>query len=214
MGNLKSLEEISSDYGLIVIDTCAFHQILRRDSNPKSIKEKLENYLMKRKFLGFWKENIGHYENCYTISEVIEEMRNVRHYSYGKIIKKGGLRNRSPKVLELRRAIRDLDKERNRLVTYLEDKEKILELNKDEAYLYEIFYEECLEIRDNYDLHGADFPLFIFGAVTSQTRKSSAIISNDYGIVSAWSSFSEAEKISKEKFGFFVRKRISLFEKL
>ena len=213
MGKFKSLEEISSSYKLIIIDTCAFQQILIRDSNLKSTEEKLKNYLMQKESLQFWRENIGHYGNCYTTSEVIEEMRSVRHYSYKEAIKGDYLMKKKPYLLQLRRAIRDLNKERNRLATYLEDKEKILKLNKDEDYLYDIFYGKYLELKDDYGLLGADFPLLIFGGVTSQTRESSAIISNDHGIVSAWSSFLEAEKLSKEKFGFFVRKSISLFER-
>jgi len=214
MGKLKSLEEISSGYGMIVIDTCAFHEILRPNSNLKSTEEKLKHYLIKKECLRFWKENVGFYDNCYTTSEVIKEMREVRHYSYKDAIKGDYFMKKKPYLLQLRRTIKDLNKERNRLATYIEDKEKILKLNRDEDYLYDIFYEKYFELKDDYALFDVDFDLLISGAVTSQTRESSAILSNDFGIVRAWSSFLEAEKLSKEKFGFFVRKSIALFEKL
>lgn len=212
MGKFKSLEEISSSYKLIIIDNSAFQQILSSNSNLKSIEEKLEHYLMKKKSLQFWKKNMGYYENYYTTLEVIEEMRNVGHYPYKKAIKKDYFMDKN--MLKLRRTIRDLNQEGSRLIRYLEEKERILKLNKDEAYLYDIFYGKYLELRDTYELFGVDFDLLISGAVIAQTRESSAIISNDFGIVRAWSSFLEAEKVSKEKFGFFVRKDISLFEKL
>ena len=213
MGKFKSLGEISSDYELVIIDNSAFQEILINNSNPKSIEEKLESYLTKAKSLKFWKENIGHYENCYTIPEVIEELKDTKHYSYKKSIKGDPLMKTKPYLLQLRRAIREMGKERNRLATCLEDKERILKKNKDEDYLYDEFYEKHFKLEAYYRLHGADFPLLIFGAVTAKTRSSSAIISNDSAIGYAYNYLLKAENLSKEKFGFFTRNRISLFER-
>ncbi len=208
MGKFRSLGEISSDYELVIIDNSAFQEILISKSNPKSIKEKLENYLVKIESLKFWKENIGHYKNCYTISEVIEELRDTEHYPYKKTIKE----DPKPYLLKLRRTIREAGKERNRLAACLEDKEKILERNKNEDYLYDIAYERYLELRNNYGLHGVAYFLFIHGVVAAQTRGSCAIVSNNSKISHAVDYVSETENLPREKFRFFFRNRISLFE--
>jgi len=179
MGKFKSLGEISSDYRLVIIDNSAFQQILISNSNPKSIEEKLEYYLIKIKSLRFWKENIGYYENCYTTSAVVDELRDTKHYSYKKAIREDPLMKNKPHLLQLRRAIREMGKERNRLATFLEGKERILERNKHEDYLYDVFYEKYLGLGNNYGLHGVAYPLFINGVFEARTRGSCAIISNN-----------------------------------
>ena len=207
---LKSLEDIASNYKCVLIDNCSFHA-LSRESSSQSVEEKLNYYVNQRKYLGFWKENLKYFDNFYVTLKVIEEIEKARNYNYKKAIKKTA---RQPLVLELRRAIRDSNKERNRLMIYMRDSQKILEFDGKEEELHTRFCEKYLDIMEEFNIGDVDFDLLIYGLTTSQTRGSSAIISNDFGIVRAWNYLSRKEEFSVKKFGFFSRRDFDNFRML
>lgn len=216
-----SLGSISSNYNVILIDNCAFHQILNgKDKlSMKSIEDKLNDRIFIKDSLKFWKENIPIYGNIYTTLKVVEEMENVQSYNYGKSIKKDCRNKRKPNLLNLRRATKNLNTERNLLIRALEEEQKILKFNKKEQDLYNRFYEKHLKLHEDYlksdNCDGVvDYDLLISGGVMAKLQGSSAIISNDFGIVSAWRDFLKREKLSNKKFGFFLRTGLEIFKKL
>ncbi len=210
---LKSLEDIALDYGYFLIDTCVLRGILIK-LNLKFIKERLKEYQIQKESFKFWQKNIKYYRNCYTISEVIEELRNINYSECRKNIDKHSLRQKHPIVLEIQKAIKDANKERNLLIRSLRDEQRIWGRDREEQNLYEESYEKHYGFKTKYNLNGADFPLLISGFVAAQTRGSSAILSNDFGIARAWNALSEQENFSTNKFGFFVREDLTFFKKL
>lgn len=231
----KSLENISANYKCVLIDNCSFQGICNYEI-PKSIMENLENYLInigshdfqpqdieyleklkdyliQKKAIEFWRENIGNYKNCYTIQEVIREMEGVDSYNYKKRIRRQTVK-KVPHLLKLRRTIKEVNKERNHLIECLETEGRISELKGEEKNLYYRFYKKHKGLEVRYGLHNADFPLLIHAVAKAQIRGSSAIISNDFGIAGAWKNLSKKEGFSKREFGFVTRRDFDVFTTL
>ena len=212
---LEVLEDISLDYEFILVDNSVFQEILMSSSYSQTDEGKLAHCHIQQKCIEFWKENLQKYNNCYTIQGVLEELKKGTDYDYKEIIKRKCPPKKSPYLSKLRRTIRDVCKERSRLIRYLEDEGRILKLNEKEQGLYKNLFEKYKKCGDYYGLSEVDFNLLISGAVVAQTREPSAIISNDItGLARTWNFFLKKENISREKFGFFVREDISLFRRL
>lgn len=235
MGKFKSLGDVILNYTYVLIDTCAF-QASCNDEVPESVEKKLENYLMQqephklqrkemeflekirdcliqKESIEFWKKKLKYFRNCYTIPEVIEEMEKPGHYSYTERVKRQSVK-KIPYLTELRREIRELNTKGNSLIKSLEEGKRIYQFDREEQNQYDKSYEEHFELETGYGLHRADFPLLISGKVITQTKGSCAIISNDFGIVRAWDALLKKEGFSRNRFGFIVRRGVSLFEKL
>ena len=230
---LVSLEEISLNYELILVDSCSFQgvfkdlpelvadelgnyliqkKLLKPSERDLNYLEKIKNYLIKKKSFDFFVENLKDYENCYTIPEVVQEIKNARGYDYKEKIKQKNSK-KNLHLPKLRRSIRDSNMSRNRLIRFFEDGQRILKLDEKEKYLYNKFYGKYKRFEKYYSLHGADLPLLVSGAVIAYARDSSAIISNDSKIGSAWKSFLKEEGLLRRRFEFFTRQDISAFEK-
>jgi len=202
-----SLEDIASHYSCVLIDACSF-QLHSKNIKDKSVKEKLDFYLEDIKYLKFWNENIKSFCNLYTTLKIIEEMEG-ESYKYTKSIKK---MTKIPFVLELRRAIRDYYKERNCLINNMRDEQRILEFNEREQNRYNYLYENFFDIEENRKVGDIDYDLVISGLTLFNSRGSSAIISNDSGIVDVWRDISEKKSFSKDRFGVFRREKLDTFK--
>ena len=114
----------------------------------------------------------------------------------------------------MRRAIRDSHNQRNRLIRFIEDEQRILEFNEREQNRYNYLYENFFNIEENRKIGNVDYDLVISGLTLFHSRGSSAIISNDSGIVDVWRDISEKKSFSKDRFGFFRRKNLDVFKTL
>ncbi len=231
---LKSLEEIALNYTYVLIDNCAFQGLcnfkipnlvmneleryLKKNKYPQSSERdikhlgKIAHYLTQKKSIMFWKEKIKHYRNCYTIPEVLQEIKNPNPYDYKEKTKRKN--ERKVRYLQkLRRTINDSNIEREKLIEYLENENRILEFDREEKNSYDESYEKHIGFEDDYGLHGADFPLLIHGLIIAKTRGSSVIISNDSKLGDAWKYLLRTENLSRRRFGFLTRQDIHLFEK-
>ncbi len=215
---VDSLEEIASKYSLALMDTSFFSESFRNKKNLitvrgiDSVKEKaniIEKEHQFRIMLIDYLERGFPYFITYPVSK---EYSGIRHYPYKKIIRKMGSNNRE--LLNLRRQIRDSEKEKRRLIDIFEENDKILQLSEEEKSLYDVFSEKYYFFKNVYELSDVDFDLFISGAVLSKARNSSALASNDFGIVHAWRCFLKKENISPNQFGFFVKRGINFYWKL
>ncbi len=201
--------KIILEYAYFLIDTCSFHGTLG-NSCPHFLQGKLDYFRTQKELTDFWGEKIKAYKNCYTIPEVLQELKFMKFYNY----KKSKERGRISSVIRLRKVIKEARESRSGLIKTLEKEQRILQFDREEQELYEESYERYLRFEEIYDLHGADYPLVISGKVMTEFRGPSAIISNDFGIVRAWDKISAEENLSTKDFGFFVRQGTNSFRRL
>ncbi len=209
--HLKTLEELISEYPIILMDTCAILHYIGENKDPHSPEEKMIVLEKQHQFITILTDYIGKGIPCFITSLVFEESQIKGHYPYKKIIKnKRTQHNRE--LLDRSRKIKNAEKEMNKLSITFQENDRILELNEDEQNLYNIFDEKYSTLKGKYNLSDVDFDLLVSGAVISQTRESSALVSNDSGITYAWHPVLRNEKINHKKFGFVNRVGINRFK--
>ncbi len=210
-GNLQTLEEVVSKYQLVLMDNSVLAHYLGNKQDSNSIEEKRlileEDQNSRNVLIDYIKKGIP----CFVTSSVAEESQSGDSYKFKKIIKRA-VPYEGKELLGLRRKIRDDRKKRRKLIDIFKDNNQVLCLNENEQGLYGLFDKSYLGLLSLYKLSKVDFNLLISGAVVSQTRKSSALIASDFGIVRAWNYIRRREKISTEQFGFVLRKGLDNFE--
>lgn len=207
---MATLENVASQYNLVLIDTCALVSVLGLE-RPDYIEGKIDYYTFQGKLMDFWSENIPFYSEIYSVQEVLEELTNTQKYNYKKHIKRNGS---SSYTTNLGRSIKKGNKSRRKLVNLFDEQERILKLNSVEKVVYQNLYEEYDELIAQHKLKGADFPLLISGAAISEIQSPTAIISNDFGIFNSYKFLMAEENLNPNQFGFFVRRGEDTFIRL
>ena len=222
--DLQTLERVVSKYSIVLMDTSVISHYLGGNQNPISIEEKMivleENHQCRIVLIDYLNKGLP----CFMTSSVLEELQVGDHYNYKKMIKRASSyknarlipkagSDKAKELLELRRKIKNAQKERRKLIITFQENDRVLELNRNEIDLYNLFYKAYSGLLSLYKLSEVDFDLLVSGAVIAQTRESSALVSNDIrGIAHAWNYILRKEKISLKKFGFVNRKGINDFE--
>lgn len=203
---LNSLEKISLKYSLVLIDTCALKNFLPFKGVESSLEDDgefihlLENYLENRR-------------NFYVTSRVLNEYRSLicDCYFFKNNPRKG---NNEEELQQLFfKKIEENEQKKNIILSFKENN-RILNLVKDKREIYNSLYEKYFSIAEEKGLSETDFDLFLSGAVLSKSRRGSAIISNDFGIVYVWNNFLKQEKTNLNEFGFIIRRGANHFEVL
>jgi hypothetical protein len=212
--NLCNLEEITSKYNVVLVDTCAlFHHLehmvkkgFLKDFSNKFYELELDCIIEMFNFL----------EDDYPIyitPLVKEEAGAVNSYHIKKKIKKSGsCKNR--RLLEYRRDLEKSNKARRKLVDNFQDKERIIELDERRKNVYDDFYGRYGDLFARHKLSECDADFLISGRVLAKTDMSSALISNDFGIWGAWRDIIRSEGIGSKFFGFYNRMDENKFKRL
>lgn len=210
---VASLEEISKDYPIILVDTSSLTW-----SSLKNIEVRLLDFegLMSIpkeiiRSTVFFKEFLEERKNFYVTQLILEEYNHNAYYPYKKIIK--NRKKISKKGLELCRERREASKKMGKLVRALEENGRILELDKDEEKLYSKMSKKYSFLKRKRNISKADFDFLIAGVVVSMRRNLTSLISNDFGIFYSWRELLKKEKLEPEQLGFFVRKDFNVFKR-
>ena len=92
---------------------------------------------------------------------------------------------------------------------------KIIKLNEYETNIYNSFSENKtnLWLKSENNLSEADYDFLINGAVLSKTRGKTAILSNDFPLLYSYRDLVSKERLSTERYGFFIRQKKEFFQK-
>ncbi len=215
MKNIYTLEDITSEYSVAIVDTCVLSRSFGKDvaQNPEKKRDELiENHEFRKEMMRCLEIGFP----IFITELVYEEYLNKPHYDYKKALKKIDRRkDRDSKLLKkVARQIRDAEREERKLISMFKDMESILKFDENEKDLYDTLYEKYLTFKGEQDLSEADYDILISGIVTGQTRGFPAILSNDSGIINAWRDFKNREGINSQQFGFFIRQNNYEFERL
>ncbi len=225
-GKSQTLEEIASKYQIVLMDSSVLIHYLGGEQYKSffsfekkgiALEEEHQCRIMLMDYLN--KKGLP----CFITSSVLEEFQAGDNYPYKKMIKRDSSyknarlipkagSDKARKLLKLRRKIKDAQKGRRKLINTFQENNRVLELNESEHNLYNIFDKTYSGLLSYYGLSKVDFDFLLSGAVTSKIRESSALISNDFGLVRAWNYIRKKEKISSEQFGFVIRTGLDDFE--
>ena len=122
--HLKTLEELISEYPIILMDTCAILHYIGENKDPHSPEEKMIVLEKQHQFITILTDYIGKGIPCFITSLVFEESQIKGHYPYKKIIKnKRTQHNRE--LLDRSRKIKNAEKEMNKLSITFKENDRI-----------------------------------------------------------------------------------------
>ena len=214
--NSGSLDKIVSRYDLVLFDTSAILGFNRRREQDLSFKDRMDlaesAFENSRYLLSYAEKGL-----ISLVPGVIEEINaNNGHNVKKKMRERQSRRERifrdsEREYLELVRAKQKSLKPARKLVEAVELKQKVIQLNQEESLLYEQLGFNFKQLREKYSLSEVDFSILISGLVLSYKRGSTAIISNDFNLLDSGRKIAAESKMDWDKFGFFVRKKMSSF---
>ncbi len=208
-----SLEEIGSKYNVVLADTCSLLSSLEeRDSIY------LQNDRLKRAAIrhdSFYRSAEYFYNfvmsggELYATSRIINEYTPSSRGDYQKKVKRNNddlSKERKRIALECSRSIRDSHRMRRKLIDFLFTEGRIL--NEEENPEYKRLSSRFESFKSS--ISETDYDLLITGATRSRETPT-AIVSNDFQILTFWKKVLRGENIDPSQLGFFFRKEFSSF---
>ena len=182
---VASLEEISEDYPIILVDTCALIGYL---NFSEVVNAKVDSaYTMKVDSANFFKKYIDDGAGIYVTSSVFRE------YSIGS--------SSSSHIKDL--------------LDTIQSNSRILEFDEDERKLYNEKSRKYSEIKNKFLVGNADYDLLVSAFVLPEVRKKPvALVSNDIGILRAWKFLLMKEDLNLDKLRFLIRIGNKTFKKI
>ena len=198
------------DYDYVLVDSSVMNPLGFCPKNCSSDEIKMGSYQDQLTFLDFI---INEGTDYFYLSKLIFDELNDSFrfpFSYKKRIK------RSPSNVnsKLLRLIRTTIKKERKMIDFYVDNGKILSFSEEDKKAYMGLSKKYNSLKERNSLSEADFDFLISGLVLSQKGESSALLSNDFGIVKSWKFILYHRNIFPEKFGFFLRHYFPNFEKL
>ena len=180
-----SLEEISEEYPIILIDTCALIGYYGYSKSDNANYDSIYNVYVDS--ANFFKKYIDDGMEIYVTSSVFKE------YSDGD----------SSSVY------------RKNLLHAIQSNSRILKLDEDERKLHNEMSRKYYVIKDKFGLGYTDYDFLISGGILSKVRKEPvALISNDMGIFHAWKFLLMKENLDLDGLRFIIRIGNETFKKM
>ena len=212
---LITLDEICNNFKIILADSSAIIHYLELNGKNKEVS-KLE-YKLKRKraeessYTSFNKY-VKRTKNLFVTNLVLEELKYEEEKSIREILSKYDYVKIKKKENEYFGTICSAKKTKKKLVKSFQDK-KIINFNSNENTEYSRYFKRNFYLKGKYTLSDADYDLLITGAVLSALRGKTAVLSNDFPLLYSYKSLISKEKLSTEKYSFFIRSKKEFFQK-
>lgn len=207
--NLLSLRELASEYQIPLMDTSVLYRELSENVKAYSREKKLISIGNQEKFFGVLRDYVEQ-KVPFFITPLVSEEYIGGNFPYKKFIKKKGVQQ-NRESLDLARRIRDSRREGRRMIDFLREKGRIIELSETEKEDYNSFCNSyyghaCRELGE------VDSDFLIEGAVLSKMRGTTCLVTNDFGMLPIWKHFLNDNWIRKEQFGLAVRLGMNSFK--
>ena len=216
----KSLNEISCQYKLILIDSSALTRPIDAIDYSSKIEDKIiatkRNYDSAIFFGEFMKNN----NNLYTTSNMLTEFLRGSNYHFKsklKVHQKGekkrhiyGVENNNL-ILNLIRLRNKECKARRSLVDFFEQNGKIIDLDKNEREEVYAYFQEKIE--NNYPLTTASLDFLVLGATISINRGNIALITSSPKLIKSWADLViKEDTLTSQTFRLFIREDLDRFK--
>lgn len=214
---MTSINQICEKYNLVLVDTCSFLNYRRKYLHFQSTRTKLERSEAGNKTLNFWLQNIPNFLQIFCTSYVLGELDTSGEYKYAKSLKRflthtgGGKKGNN--VLKLMRSKNMEKKNKKKLITLLQDQNRILTLNPKQQEDYESFLQTYSQNCKKHKLSETDQHILISALIISLYQPT-CIISKDNGISQTWIEIIKRRKISRDDFNFYINIDFNKFQKI
>ncbi|HLA23332.1 MAG TPA: hypothetical protein VJZ93_02240 [Candidatus Nanoarchaeia archaeon] len=206
---LLSLEEISQDYTIVLIDTSALiSPIVHGDGNLEMQSMQVESA---RFYTNFFIRGNSFYVTPMVLSEYKRDPKNFSRFNREESKLYTQLKNHKL-FNEVLSAENNFIDEKKKFVRSLIDGERVIKLDESTKSVYKNFFDLYKPVGEFFNLSMADFDFFVTGATLSHMGNTVALISNDIPILHTWNCFVREKELNRERFGFFIREDINRFD--
>ncbi len=213
---LTTLDEICNNFKIILLDASAINHFLECKGAHSVKLKKRTNYMSEEKNSAiFFKKYLNKKDN-FLITQLIFNKFGFNCYdnsSIREVLSKYDFLKISKKEQKYYHEVCARKKEQLKLLKQMKKREKILKFNQDEHRKYAEYSERNFYLKRKNNLSEPDYDLLISGAVLNFSRGNTAILSNDFPLLYSYKSLILNERLSSEKFGFFIRQKREFFRK-
>ena len=200
-------------YDFVLVDNCALNALPPRQekfNREMNIRLERDKFNFMYALIGSIHEGRGIYFTPGIFREIEEANKDtfIHHFKLSNK-KRGLIRQRE----DLVRAIQAEDDKQRHLAEKVREYDRVLMLDEDEFFLYAKLMDDYYFIKEREDLSEADLQFLFCGMVLSQTRGKTAIISNDFDTLFAYSDIMRCSSLAPDRFGFFIRRYFPGFER-
>lgn len=212
---LMTLDKICNDFKIILLDTCVLNGFLECYNLARSakLKDRINSQKEEKNSYIFFRRGLNQEKTFLITNFIFNELNCEENLSIRETLLKYDFLKISKKEYEYYHEICSRKKEKNKLLKIIKKKRKILNFSPDENIEYANYFERNFYLKSKNNLSEPDYDLLISGAVLSVSRGNTAILSNDFPLLYSYQSLIYGEKLSAEKFGFFIRPKREFFQK-
>jgi len=205
------LDDVLCKYKCVLADNSAIfnYEGLNLRESPISTQERIKKAEEDYESLDFFREELESGKMIHTTNLILEEFISF-HYSYKERLKKYSRRT-DGNAVELLRKWKNLNELKGKIYGLFFEKGRLILLDENESRIEKHFHRKYSALFQDSGLSWADRDLFLKATAVRESRGPSAIISNDYGIISTWHVFLKCERLTPSDFGFFTRAEFDVF---
>ena len=215
---LIKLDDICKKFEFVLLDSSAIINCLDSNKTEHNESSKLIYRINHKKTeeasYTFFNKYLKKTKNLFVTNLIVEELKCNAGNSIREVLSKYGWLKINKKEKTYFKEVCSTDKTRKNLVKSLQNG-KIIKLNEYETNIYNSFSENKtnLWLKSENNLSEADYDFLINGAVLSKTRGKTAILSNDFPLLYSYRDLVSKERLSTERYGFFIRQKKEFFQK-
>jgi len=208
---VKNLREILESRDAVLIDACVYCGPLHaRDfdgaRSPGHYKSLVE-------FYGIMEDLFNMYRNIYTPESVAKELLEKGRYPYKRLLKSARIQGKKVERENVQARGR-ADKRVRTFLRRLECEGRILDFGSEKDHTYRDLISISGDFPMRYGISLNDLDFLLSGATLAKDGLEVALLSNDFGIVSAWHTLLNRSHISPERLEFYVMSKFNLFEQM
>lgn len=213
------LESIEEQYKFLLVDSSFLSPLRHKDkSHLRGDALQRANSFARSddevRFISILEKIMSEKGNFYLSPLIFKELKEAvnHHFPYKKVIRSFTHPSKKDNR-RIARSFNDFNKLRRRVVNLFNDNGKIIYFDKVGIENYDAYSSKYYSLKEKKGLSDSDFDFFISGLVLAKSNGPTALLSNDFGIVSVWGSVLRSEFLDSSKLGFFFRETYEDFRK-
>ncbi len=202
---LIHLDDLCKEFQILLLDTSAIVSPLDREFKGNRLIDRINLKKAEGASSVFFNKCLKEKGVFYITQKVFDECYREENPPIREALAKYENMKLSKKEKKYFGSICSLKKERSSLLKSFKKYKKIINLDNPESKRYQEVFRRNFSLKSKNKLSDVDYDLLITGAVLSQTRGETAVLSNDFPLLYSYNALVNKEKIDFVNYGFFIR---------
>ncbi|MEK6918016.1 MAG: hypothetical protein AABW51_03640 [Nanoarchaeota archaeon] len=232
METRKTLEQLSSEYDYLVIDTCALSRpygILIAKPSETGLDKKIPQIEVEIESSEFFNNFVSRGSNLYTTDDVVEELKSWKKFRKSDVKRLNRLRSaamkqnftrerelaeyikKSGSTRELGVKLHEREKSHKRLLSNLTNSDRIIYFVGEEILFFEALMSQYSFLSKQYGITEVDLKLLMSAGLLALKKGKTCLITNDSGIIKSGYAFVINAQLNEGSLSFYIRDEMRSF---